>query len=74
VWRSYSQAVQLPGVLGGVRTCDPCPEATAIFQHLILQDLCSFILWLEELLAKENRHGKLKGGIALVTSPFFPNT
>lgn len=72
ICRSYSHTVQHPGVLGGVCTCDPCPEEAAIFKHLILQDPSSFILWLKELLAKENKHRKLKGGIALVTSLFFP--
>lgn len=35
---------------------DPCPEDAAIFRDLILQYLNSFILWLKELLAKENRN------------------
>lgn len=54
-----------------------CPDEVAIFKHLILQDLSSFILFnprmgslslLRKNDSKENKDRKLKGGMALGTS------
>lgn len=54
-----------------------CPDKVAVFKHLILQDLSSFILFnprmgslslLRKNDSKENKDRKLKGGMALGTS------